>query len=1674
MTVDIATLAIRIDSTQAQVATQAMDRMRDSGSRAEQQAASLDAVTRKLSQALQLLGVGAGVGAIIRMADEYTKFNAQIKLASQSQREYAEAVDDVRRIANAAQQDLAATGTLYARISNGTRELGVQQKQVAAITETANLALKVSGATAAESASAQLQLSQAFASGALRGEEFNAVNEAAPRLMKALADGLGVPIGALRNMASEGQITSKIMADVLPGALAQLRDEAKQVQTIGGAFTTLKNNVMGFIGAQTQASGIVAILTGAIGLLADNLNLLAGVMGTVASVAVVNWLTAWTVKTYERITAAYAQVAAENAARAATIAAAEADLAHAGAAGALAAATQAAILIAREEAVARLTQAHSNIAAANAAIAAATAAGAQSFALRTLTLATAELAAAETARAAMVAELALLGQQQARVAAQVTAATAAQTAAQAALTTASAAGAASIGLAGRAMGLLGGPVGAVVTVLGLAATAWSWYSSRSAEANAKTADDTKQSTAEVIAQMTKQIEVMERRNKLALSGAPSTGKQNPLDDKLADILAQIDQVGKADGDYAKLSLDARTDILKVLGGQYAEVTALIERFNKASADGAGNTAAAKALVEIRERLSGVSGQYQKDLKTYQTALDEGVIGMAEYKAGVTALAQETWKGSDAGKSATAATQKSAEAYKTLISSVRESIATNKLELELGANATESQKASIKLTQELASGKLKLGAAHLATVRAALAEQAATEQLLKVQQSEKSTLDWIIASTQARLAARDSLAAEYQLYGQSADARELAMIAIKAEADLEAELTARRDAGKIVTDETIAQMRREKDMRVGVTESVLAQKKALGYAQQLTDENKRYAAESIFDERERAAAILRRDAEVWQKRIELAGEGTEAQKILQEQYVIWYADQVNKPMIDQWRESVKKYDDIFRTGFADMLNNGKSGWASFTKSLTTTFKTSVADQIYKMFAQPFVMKLVASLIGVTGSAAAGAAQSVGGSMFGSAAGALTLGGSTIAAIGSSVATGVSAGLAGTGIAEAAAAYSAAGMTGVSAGLTAGSAIGSAMAAIPVYGWAALAAVAVASYLDNSGTYHTGGAASASAAGVSTIRAESLNFEATQVSTQGQEFVNGLASGIVSILDGTASAFGKTAGYTAATAFADDTSKDGAWGGLVISKLGAKVLDWQDTKTGSWAPKTFSDGDAGKAEYLAALSTSVRTALDDIGLPSWAGSMLDALGAAPTIEKLTATVNAIVATQSALATLGDRLVGFAGMSDAAASALMAASGGIDKLTANASTYYDRFYNDGEKAAAVTKSLSASLAAVGLALPKTDADFRALVETQMGMGEASAKAVSVLLANAGAFADLTASSAQATAATKAQSDATAALTEHADLQRQVDELTMSSAQLLGKERAALLDDESRALFDQVQALKSAKAATEAYNTSVADARSALSSAYSREAGELQGLVSKYKDAAKAARAYGQSLIAGQLSPLSDDVRLSVLKKQFEQAKPENLQGAASAYLELLKTQAGSDLEYMRGFTAVQAAIDKSAKTYDNQAAFARDQLSALDASVAGIVDVADKQQTTNELLERYLSIVSGGVKAAGSTSSVATAWNGSGIDVGGGTVWDSSTGFHPAGTQSATTYVSPIATSASGAPTTVTMDTTELRKEIETLGEKLKIVLEKIEESTSRTSETLRSGVVEVSMT
>jgi tape measure domain-containing protein len=426
---------------------------------AEEAAGNAGSSISGFGAALSGIAFGGGIAAVAQLSDQYGKYRAQLKLATTGQSEFANAQNSVRRIATSAQSDLSATASLYASITKSTRDLGIAQAQVASITETVSLALKVSGASTAEASSAILQLSQAFASGVLRGDEFNSVNEASPRLMQALADGIGVPVGALRAMAEQGELTTEVLANALPRALGALRGEARSVETIGGAVTVLKNNVMEMVGATAQSSGVVAALSGSINLLADNLTLAAGAMGTVVAVKLGTAL-------------------------------------HASAAGAVAS-----MMANRALALSNLASAQSNVAA--------TAAASATAAARVNELRASVLAAQGNVALAITNNGLIPAQ------ARATAAASAHAAALTAQATAARAASVSGGLASAALTALGGPVGAVIAVLGIAATAWAVFGNKAEQANDQATQSTEESTGEMIVRLDEQIKKLRERNALA-------------------------------------------------------------------------------------------------------------------------------------------------------------------------------------------------------------------------------------------------------------------------------------------------------------------------------------------------------------------------------------------------------------------------------------------------------------------------------------------------------------------------------------------------------------------------------------------------------------------------------------------------------------------------------------------------------------------------------------------------------------------------------------------------------------------------------------------------------------------------------------------------------------------------------------------------------------------------------------------------------------------------------------------------------------------------------------------------------------------------------------------------------------------------------------------------------
>jgi tape measure domain-containing protein len=225
------------------------------------------------------------VGDVIKTADAYDNLAARIKLVTGEGVAFDTAFQGVYEVAKRTSSALESTGTLFSRIATAGKELGLSQQQALQLTETINSAVQLSGASAQASDAAITQLIQGLQSGVLRGEEFNSVMEQAPRLASALADGLGVPIGKLREMAGEGKLTTAAVLQALQAQRAVIEREFGSLPaTVGRAITNLQTEWSKFIGTTNASTGATATVAEGINLLAGNLQEVADVAGRAGSV----------------------------------------------------------------------------------------------------------------------------------------------------------------------------------------------------------------------------------------------------------------------------------------------------------------------------------------------------------------------------------------------------------------------------------------------------------------------------------------------------------------------------------------------------------------------------------------------------------------------------------------------------------------------------------------------------------------------------------------------------------------------------------------------------------------------------------------------------------------------------------------------------------------------------------------------------------------------------------------------------------------------------------------------------------------------------------------------------------------------------------------------------------------------------------------------------------------------------------------------------------------------------------------------------------------------------------------------------------------------------------------------------------------------------------------------
>ncbi|EOB5289688.1 tape measure protein [Salmonella enterica] len=286
------------------------DGMEGGFNRADKAASSLTSSFGSLSRVATYLMAILSVQQVSQYADAWTTLNNKLANALRPSEQLVDVTERVFNITQQTRGSLDATASLYARLERATREYGTSADDLAKLTTIINQGFVVSGATAQEAENAIIQLSQGLASGALRGEEFNSVNEQGNRLIVALADSMGVGIGQMRQMAAAGKLTTDVVVNGLLSQGVTIGNEfANTTTTISQALQVAGNNITKFFGENSTVKTGTAIFNDAVISVSENIGALSAILTAAAAVMGSRYVGALTMATAAKVKAA---VAARN------------------------------------------------------------------------------------------------------------------------------------------------------------------------------------------------------------------------------------------------------------------------------------------------------------------------------------------------------------------------------------------------------------------------------------------------------------------------------------------------------------------------------------------------------------------------------------------------------------------------------------------------------------------------------------------------------------------------------------------------------------------------------------------------------------------------------------------------------------------------------------------------------------------------------------------------------------------------------------------------------------------------------------------------------------------------------------------------------------------------------------------------------------------------------------------------------------------------------------------------------------------------------------------------------------------------------------------------------------------------------------------------------------------
>lgn len=232
------------------------------------------------------------VGKALNISDELVQTTSRLNMMNDGVQTTAELVNMVYAAAQDARGSFGQMADVVARFGNNAKDAFSSSEEVVAFADLIQKQMTIAGASTQEAANAELQLSQALGSGVLRGDELNSIFEQAPNLIQNIADYLDVPIGKIREMAADGELSADVVKTAIFSAADDINSKFNEMpMTWGQIWQSMQNTaliafqpVLQRLNDLANSEAFQTFIQGAIEAMATLANILLNVFEVAASV----------------------------------------------------------------------------------------------------------------------------------------------------------------------------------------------------------------------------------------------------------------------------------------------------------------------------------------------------------------------------------------------------------------------------------------------------------------------------------------------------------------------------------------------------------------------------------------------------------------------------------------------------------------------------------------------------------------------------------------------------------------------------------------------------------------------------------------------------------------------------------------------------------------------------------------------------------------------------------------------------------------------------------------------------------------------------------------------------------------------------------------------------------------------------------------------------------------------------------------------------------------------------------------------------------------------------------------------------------------------------------------------------------------------------------------------